>query len=83
MLKGVLHNLQHLNAPDPAYCRGIVVGVVSTLMTINSLPFDRAFKEVIRYCPQNTRIRCFPREWRELAMELLTAELITFITTED
>ena len=32
-IKGSLHNLAKENHPDPRYCQGIVLGIVTTLMS--------------------------------------------------
>lgn len=62
LLKDALYNLSSDSGANADYCKGIVVGMVSTLMAIDST-FPQALQRVERNLPANLSKDCWPKAW--------------------
>lgn len=63
-IKDALHNLSKAECPNPTYCRGIVVGVVSAIMQERKCSYAKALKAVKKLLPEDYDRECFPEPWR-------------------
>lgn len=74
LIRDALYNLHPRSGASEQYGRGIVVGIVTTIMA-DGVEFDTALKSVCRMCPKAARIACFPEEWRAQAQRNLSNSL--------
>lgn len=58
-LTGALHNLSISETPDPNYGRGVLMGVLSTLMA-TGMTFDDSCQLVWQTMPNDCHPGCFP-----------------------
>jgi hypothetical protein len=61
-VKEALHNLSEKSGATTEYAKGLLVGVVSTLMALG-YDFQNAFKECWTRFPSDFRIKAIPPEW--------------------
>jgi hypothetical protein len=72
LLRDALYVLSPKSGASEQYGRGLVVGVVNTLMSEHGWTFEQALRHVCHRCPHETRIACFPEEWRSRAYRSLS-----------
>ena len=63
MLKDALHNLDGASGASDEYCKGLVVGVVATLMAAG-MTYPRAIALVIRDMPDGVSPERLPEAFR-------------------
>lgn len=65
LIRGALH----LAAPDSGAstekAKGVIIGVVSTLMDTFCWDWETAFRYVLNKLPDNYRPECIPQSWAE------------------
>lgn len=67
LIKDALYNTSKelvKNRIDVHYCRGIIVGLVTGLMS-KGMQFDTAIKLIKSCLPNNYDPDCFPHSWRD------------------
>jgi hypothetical protein len=64
-LKDALYNTAKVSGSSIDYGKGVVVGVVSTLMAYN-IPFEAAYDIMCESLPKDFRTACIPVGWRKL-----------------
>ena len=59
-----LYNLSEKSGSSTDYGRGVLVGVVCTLMA-QGRTLQQAVAEVKKYLPEDWRLECIPSSWQE------------------
>ena len=76
MLKDALHNLSaRENGDDHSHARGVLVGVVSTLMACG-MTFEDATQLAWQCAPPDCHYKRFPDSWRDLFIGKISKETI-------
>ena len=66
MIKDTLYNCSRdctTNGNHKVYARGIIVGVVGTVMAVHNCVFDTAVQLVVPYLPKKFDFGCLPESW--------------------
>lgn len=74
--RDALYNLAPDSAPSPYYGRGVLVGVVASLMTERKIKIDEALEIVGPFLPATIDARCIPYGWEEKLRKYTTARIV-------
>jgi len=65
LLKDVLYNLTNHSGASDEYCKGLMIGIVSTIMAFENISHKDAMRIVAQYLPTAEHYRKIPKFWWE------------------